>query len=671
MEYTLVLQDKVSGKLRQIGIENDQQLDTWARVQTQVNAASNTMQNMGVSIGSLNERISALRAEREWIPANNIEAIRQNNIELKGLERQVRRLETVNGNMFKTWWHQLKTTVPMIGLLTNPLVLLTGGLRAVTNVVRASSQAYRERAEAETKLAQVMRNTMNASQDQMRSVVELTKAQQRLGVISSSVQLAGAQELATYVTKKESLEKLIPVMNDMLAQQYGLNASQGSAAQIATMLGRVMEGQVGALARYGYFFTDAQEQILKYGTEAQRAATLAEVVTAAVGGMNEAFAQTPEGRLQQNANRMLLVRERIGAIVVNIRAAFIPVMESVVRIIDKATTWFERHQATIIAVVRKVGGVINAAFRVVWNTIRGVGSAFTWLWERIKEGSFAVVAITGAIGALVVAKTVLIAKAKLVALWAGIVTTAKWAWVGVQKALNLVLTMNPIGLIIAAIGALIGVIAWVMLKTDGWSKQWESVVNFMRYSFVAFVERIKWNFSTAVNGIMIGINKIKLAWFRFREAVGLGDSAENQNMIAQISRQVEERQKAIMEGAARIAEYSERARNALTWELSWNRDRSLSDVTAGIRSRFGFGANDSLLGAVGGGSQGADGAALAQSNEAIVTGGTRNTNIYINFNNLVEHIVFDGTLSEKTEEMERDLAEAMFRVLNMAQSTVK
>ena len=50
MTYVLDLQDRISGKLKTIGINNEQQLDTWARVQKQVNAASGTMQNMGRSI---------------------------------------------------------------------------------------------------------------------------------------------------------------------------------------------------------------------------------------------------------------------------------------------------------------------------------------------------------------------------------------------------------------------------------------------------------------------------------------------------------------------------------------------------------------------------------------------------------------------------------------------
>jgi len=125
------------------------------------------------------------------------------------------------------------------------------GIQQLTGIMRPYAAANAAQIEAETKLANNMRNTMGARDEDIQSIKDLCAAQQRLGVIGDEVQLAGAQELATYLEKKSSLEKLIPVMNDMVAQQYGLNATQESAANIATMLGKVMDGQTGALSRYG------------------------------------------------------------------------------------------------------------------------------------------------------------------------------------------------------------------------------------------------------------------------------------------------------------------------------------------------------------------------------------------------------------------------------------
>ena len=89
-----------------------------------------------------------------------------------------------------------------------------------------------------------MRNTMGAREADIQSIKDLCAAQQELGVIGDEVQLSGVQELATYLGEKQSLEQLIPIMNEMFAQQYGLNATQENAAQIATMLGKVMEDVV-------------------------------------------------------------------------------------------------------------------------------------------------------------------------------------------------------------------------------------------------------------------------------------------------------------------------------------------------------------------------------------------------------------------------------------------
>lgn len=65
-------------------------------------------------------------------------------------------------------------------------------------------------------------------------------------------------------------------MNDMIAQQYGLESSTEGATQIATMLGKVMNGQTEALSRYGYKFDEVQKEILQFGTESERAAVLAQ-----------------------------------------------------------------------------------------------------------------------------------------------------------------------------------------------------------------------------------------------------------------------------------------------------------------------------------------------------------------------------------------------------------
>lgn len=242
---------------------------------------------------------------------------------------------------------------------------------AIGSFSKSAKEAYDTQAEAEAKLAQVMRNTIGASNEEIKAIKDLTAAQQALGVIGDEVQLAGAQELATYVTMTSTLETLIPVMNDMVAQQYGLSASGENAAGIATMLGKVLSGQTSALSRYGYTFTAAQEEILKYGTEAQRAATLAEVVEESVGGMNAALAATPSGRLQQVSNTMGDLKENFGQAVSSLLTTALPVLNLVCSGLASMATLANKAAQ---AVANVFGGGKSSAAAVVAYTAAAAGS---------------------------------------------------------------------------------------------------------------------------------------------------------------------------------------------------------------------------------------------------------------------------------------------------------
>lgn len=228
---------------------------------------------------------------------------------------------------------------------------------AIVAAAKDAKSAYDQQAEAEARLAQVMRNTMGATKDEIQAIKDLCSAEQQLGIVGDEVQLAGAQELATYLTQTESLKKLIPVMNDMVAQQYGYGASAEQAANIATMLGKVMEGQTGGLSRYGYYFDDAQKKILKYGTEAQRVAVLAEIVEGSVGGMNYALANTPTGRLQQLSNTLGDIKEQFGQAVSTVAVTFLPLLNKVANML-----------ASIAALAIRVAQAIANVFGKKFNT---------------------------------------------------------------------------------------------------------------------------------------------------------------------------------------------------------------------------------------------------------------------------------------------------------------
>lgn len=263
---------------------------------------------------------------------------------------------------------------------------VSSAVQGLQSVMHDFTNAYAAQVEAEARLSTVMRNTMDATEAEIQSIKDLASAQQQLGIVGDEVQLSGAQELATYMSKKENLEKLIPVMNDMIAQQYGYNATQESAVNIATMMGKVMEGQTGALSRYGYSFTEAQEQILKFGTEEERAATLAEVITESVGGVNQALAQTPYGKIKQVSNSFGDLKEKVGGLVA-------PAMNAVDNIsrITIAVSGIGKGVATIKALSASLKSM-SAGLRSATVAQRGLNTA-------MKANVF--IAVASAIAALV------------------------------------------------------------------------------------------------------------------------------------------------------------------------------------------------------------------------------------------------------------------------------
>lgn len=200
------------------------------------------------------------------------------------------------------------------------------------------------------KLGQAMRNTMGATREQIDSIDALCEAQERSGVTSKGAQLAGAQELATYLELSSSLETLIPVLNDMAAQQLGVGASGESVAQIASMLGKVMNGQTEALSRYGYKFDEAQKYILQFGDESERAAVLADVVSESVGGMSQALRDTAEGALFAAQTQTDSLKDAFGSLA----AKIMPVVNNIASLTIGITGVMK-----LVASFRSLAAVLN------------------------------------------------------------------------------------------------------------------------------------------------------------------------------------------------------------------------------------------------------------------------------------------------------------------------
>lgn len=218
---------------------------------------------------------------------------------------------------------RIKSNMVNVNQIAMGFANLGNVINDVSAICSDLSKAYAVQEEAETKLETVMRQRMASTDEAIQGIKDYCSEQQKLGVIGDEVQLAGAQQVATFLKSETALRTLIPAMNNLVAQQKGLNATSGDAVNIGNLLGKAMMGQTAALRRVGITFSVAEEAAVKYGTEEERAAALAKIITNNVGEMNITLAQTPSGQMKQIENDMGDIKENLGGIIQGLMPAII------------------------------------------------------------------------------------------------------------------------------------------------------------------------------------------------------------------------------------------------------------------------------------------------------------------------------------------------------------
>lgn len=268
--------------------------------------------------------------------------------------------------------------------------------------IKKAMDAYKVQNEAESKLTEIYKTRMGVSDAAAKKTMEYASSLQQVGVIGDEVTLSGAQQLATFAKTPGTVNKLLPALDNLIAQQKGVDATAQDATGIANLFGKALNGQTGALTRVGISFDEAQAKILKTGTEEERAAVLAEVVTQNVGNMNEKLAETPSGKIQQAKNAIGDLWEELGA-------ALAPALADVAKmlskdVIPKVQKFMEmlQNNPVIGKVVVAITGLLaigGPLLMILGSIVSSVGA----LIPVVTAISAPVIAIVAAIAAVVAA----------------------------------------------------------------------------------------------------------------------------------------------------------------------------------------------------------------------------------------------------------------------------
>lgn len=241
----------------------------------------------------------------------------------------------------------------------------------------------------------------------------------------------------------------------------------------------------------------------------------------------------------------------------------------------------------------------------------------------------------------------------------GLLAVAAAQWVA-----NLAFLANPVTWIIAGVVALIAFIAYLVNSIEGWGEAWQIVVNNAKLNWDVFTSGAKMTFNNLVDNFMIGINKIKTGWYQFKNAVGIGDKAENSAIIRQIAADTERRKQEITAAKKDFDTKTEALRkgskNALD-ALSW-KGGSLADAKDSVAGALGIAPPGGIPGASKiGDEESALGKTGKKTAESIATGGTKHNYITLNFKDLIGIQNYSGSQNSASEKAGQEVLDQLLR----------
>ena len=277
----------------------------------------------------------------------------------------------------------------------------------------------------------------------------------------------------------------MPVLNDMIAKEKGVNGTQEDAIAMAEVIGKAMNGQVKGLQNFGVSLTDAEKKLFKTMKQEQRMEFIVGKLNNKIGGTNKALRETDEGKIANVTMAWGDMKEELGKkllpIMGNVADWFstkIPAIQdfilSLADKVEELVTKAEPYITQIKDMFGKIFEKVKPALEETWQILSDAGTVAIDIaqgiinnWDRISP---IVYTLVGAITAYNIATTIRnnkeliyagIIKTKMAldtaqAILTGQLTIKQWA-------LNAAMNANPIGIVIGAIALLVGGI-WLLCK---------------------------------------------------------------------------------------------------------------------------------------------------------------------------------------------------------------
>ena len=320
----------------------------------------------------------------------------------------------------------------------------------------------------------------------------------KVGVISAGTIRAGYTELNKWNVPVDKVNDLSEALTNLVAGKFGINATAEDAQLASQAIGRAFNGDVAGLTKMKIPLTEAQKLIIKNGTEAERLATINEVVNGTFSKQNEILANTPDGQLKRMKNQQAALMATIGKGLLPMQKAFIdmastimpiiaPVIQDIFGLFSGAFTWI----AEVINENKdSIQEGLSSAMNEVKFVISSLGKVIRWCADNL---GFLVPVLKAVAGGFVAFNGISKIMPLIKGITGGLISVMK-----ATRVIVAVLAANPILIAIMAVvaGIYLLVTHWDEIKEvaiEVWtavsefiSETWDGIVN----AVTGFIDRV-------------------------------------------------------------------------------------------------------------------------------------------------------------------------------------
>ncbi len=276
----------------------------------------------------------------------------------------------------------------------------TVAVGAVTGVIVSSINSYKESERAQRQLEHAIVSVSKGTKQQVEEVNKLTMALEKKAGIDGDALNAGVAQLSTFGLQSKSVVALTKSLADLTVNQNGVTAGADQYISSANIMAKALNGQFGLLEKMGIRFTETQQEMIKFGTESQKVATIQE-------GLAQNLRETTD-TVDGYDVKLGQLRHTIGNIQDQIGKALQPILlkmaDTLLPIIQKIGDWIEKNPQLATGILLAVGAlgllsVVLGTIGLVLPTVLaglamlspvvlpliGIIGGFTWTIHNLNE----------------------------------------------------------------------------------------------------------------------------------------------------------------------------------------------------------------------------------------------------------------------------------------------